>query len=135
MPLKTQRERQTAPPRVRAVIDSWRREDSAPPAAPAEAAPAYDPEANAAALEEIRRLQAELDQLSEPGEKMEAKVTKGEAFEISPQEKTWIEARRRELAAEQPVKLTDLTPEKINALPKDEIAALMRRILAGNVAP
>ena len=65
----------------------------------------------------------------------EAKVTRGESFEISPEEKTWIEARRRELAAEQPVKLTDLTPEKINALPKDEIAALMRRILAGNVAP
>ena len=64
---------------------------------------------------------------------MDTIVKKAEAFEISPEEREWIEQHRAAATDHKPIKLADITAAKLNALSKADQQRILDRVMAGEV--
>ena len=64
---------------------------------------------------------------------MQAILTKPECFPISDEERLLIEQHRAAAVDRVPVKLADITSEKVNALSRADQQKLLERLMAGEV--
>jgi hypothetical protein len=122
---------------LRAELEAkWAAEKAAvakPPPSPA-AADNEEEGADGELREAVRQLIAQQLRNNKLEKEADVKATiHEEAFEITPEEKAFLETRRKQVSDGQPVRMSELTVERVSKWTPEEYRANMAKVLAGNV--